>query len=209
LAGAHRIQDTTLPCKSTTAQRRRCIRNQAIGCERTVACDGRRSNGGMKKGSGSISRVLSQAIGKPDRLGWPSIWDGGYPPPRATYPMNLPKRTASGLWACAQILVILFGLAPDGVCPATPVAGNAVSSYLAISPLPGNGLAAVPWSSACAELHAAELPLQRAVYFLWHFPSRCRVWPLASILSYGARTFLQGVRAFARTPQRPSNPLPI
>ena len=33
-------------------------------------------------------------------------------------------------------LAILFGLAPDGVCPATPVARDAVSSYLAFSPLP-------------------------------------------------------------------------
>ncbi len=31
---------------------------------------------------------------------------------------------------------------------------------------------------------------QPAVSFLWHFPSRFRVWPLASILSCGARTFL-------------------
>ena len=30
----------------------------------------------------------------------------------------------------------LFGLAPDGVYPATPVAGGAVRSYRTISPLP-------------------------------------------------------------------------
>lgn len=47
----------------------------------------------------------------------------------------------------------LFGLAPNGVYPAVPVTRNAVSSYLAISPLP--------------DLH-------RAVYFLWHFPPVAR-----------------------------------
>ncbi|MDB5102747.1 MAG: hypothetical protein JWP91_436 [Fibrobacteres bacterium] len=53
--------------------------------------------------------------------------------------LDLPALSRGGL-------AILFGLAPDGVCPAIPVARNAVSSYLAISPLPGNGLAAIPWS---------------------------------------------------------------
>jgi hypothetical protein len=33
-------------------------------------------------------------------------------------------------------MACLFGLAPDGVCPATDVTTRAVSSYLAISPLP-------------------------------------------------------------------------
>ena len=37
----------------------------------------------------------------------------------------------------------------------------------------------------------ASLEHRGAVYFLWHFPSRHRAWPLASILSCGARTFLQ------------------
>ena len=45
--------------------------------------------------------------------------------------------------------VLLFGLAPDGVYHAFPVASKAVSSYLAFSPLP----------RSCG-----------AVYFLWHFP---------------------------------------
>jgi hypothetical protein len=43
---------------------------------------------------------------------------------------DLPAGDASNIVAC------LFGLAPDGVCPATDVATRAVSSYLAISPLP-------------------------------------------------------------------------
>jgi len=32
-----------------------------------------------------------------------------------------------------------------------------------------------------------------AVYFLLHSPARFRVWPLASILPFGARTFLQAL----------------
>jgi len=43
---------------------------------------------------------------------------------------NLPASDASNVIAC------LFGLAPDGVYPATNVAIRAVSSYLAISTLP-------------------------------------------------------------------------
>jgi hypothetical protein len=68
-------------------------------------------------------------------------------------------------------MVSLFGLAPDGVYPATDVATSAVSSYLAISPLP---------------VYRNKL----AVYFLWHFPSPHGVRPLAGILLCGARTFL-------------------
>ena len=43
--------------------------------------------------------------------------------------------------------IFLFGLAPDGVYPATSVTRGAVRSYRTISPL-----------------------LRKAVYFLWHFP---------------------------------------
>src|SRR5438128_51184 len=46
-----------------------------------------------------------------------------------------------------------------------------------------------------------------AVCSLWHFPSRRRVRPLAGILSYGARTFLQGTDVNP-IPQQPSDPLP-
>ncbi len=44
---------------------------------------------------------------------------------------HLPRATAG-----SRRSDILFGLAPDGVYLAIPVAGNAVSSCLAISPLP-------------------------------------------------------------------------
>ena len=43
----------------------------------------------------------------------------------------------------------LFGLAPDGVCPAQPVTRLAVRSYRTVSPLPAT------WLAVC---------------FLWHFP---------------------------------------
>jgi len=65
---------------------------------------------------------------------------------------------------------ILLGLAPDEVYHATPVTSRAVSSYLAVSPLPA---------------------LLRAVYSLLHFLSRYRAWTLSSIMPCGARTFLQ------------------
>jgi hypothetical protein len=64
----------------------------------------------------------------------------------------------------------LFGLAPGGVCPASPVTRAAVSSYLAFSPLPLDKLG--------------------AVCFLWHFPWGHPRSPLATTLPCGARTFL-------------------
>ena len=67
-------------------------------------------------------------------------------------------------------LVPLLGLAPDGVCLASDVTTGAVSSYLAVSPLP--------------------LPEGRGGMFLWHFPSGHPAPPLAGILPGGARTFL-------------------
>ncbi len=67
--------------------------------------------------------------------------DTDRPASLATYP-----KTSGG----PPSIVFLFGLAPDGVYPALHVTIQAVSSYLAISPLPG-----------------LKDP---AVYFLWHFP---------------------------------------
>ena len=54
-------------------------------------------------------------------------------------------------------------------CRATLVTKCAVSSYLAVSPLP---------------------TLQQAVCFLLRYPSHYCAWTLSSILLYGARTFL-------------------
>jgi len=53
----------------------------------------------------------------------------------------------------AKSLLLLFGLAPDGVYLATNVAICTVRSYRTFSPLP-----------------ALTFKLKLAVYFLWHFP---------------------------------------
>ena len=72
--------------------------------------------------SRSISRVLSRAI---IHLGYLSQGTSS----------NLPGNRADHTLE-ASLTAPLFGLAPDGVCPATPVAGSAVRSYRTISPLP-------------------------------------------------------------------------
>ena len=64
--------------------------------------------------------------------------------------------------------VPLFGLAPGGVYKASVVTGGAGEL------LP----------------HLFTLTRFLAVFFLLHFPSRCRDWALPSALSCGARTFL-------------------
>ena len=110
-------------------------------------------------GSPPISRVLS----------WAAIPLG---PPLPTGSSSLPGSDAS------SVIASLFGLAPDGVCRAVRVATSAVSSYLAISPLPVlanlGGIFLLhfpsPWVTACAITYNAR--------------------PLAGILLYGARTFL-------------------
>ncbi len=103
-------------------------------------------------GSPPISRVLS----------WAAIPLG---PPLLTASSSLPGSDAS------HVITPLFGLAPDEVCHAVRVATSAVSSYLAISPLP-----------VLANLGGI---------FLLHCLSPHGARPLAGILLYGARTFLQ------------------
>ena len=67
----------------------------------------------------------------------------------------------------------LFGLAPGGVCLATPVTSGPVRSYRTLSPLP-------------------VLPKEpSAVFSLLHFPSPCDARALPGTLPFGARTFLQ------------------
>src|SRR4029078_4517935 len=73
----------------------------------------------------------------------------------------------------------LFGLAPQGVCRASSVAGRAVRSYRTVSPLP-------------------DPRRNPAVCSLLHCPSRRLASPLASLLPVGARTFLS---APARRPR--------
>ena len=59
----------------------------------------------------------------------------------------------------------LFGLAPDGVCPAAAVTRSAVRSYRTVSPLPAMTSRSV-----------------QAVCFLWHFPWGRPRRPLAGIV---------------------------
>ena len=112
------------------------------------------SEGYRRLGSRSISRVLS----------WTAIPLGVLLPARSS---SLPGSSASHAHAS------LFGLAPDGVCRAVRVTTAAVSSYLAVSPLP-----ALAWTRTSA------------VCFLLHFPSPHGARSLTGILLYGARTFL-------------------
>jgi hypothetical protein len=103
-------------------------------------------------------------------LSWAAIPLG---PPLPAASSNLPGSSAS------NAIAPLFGLAPDEVCRAVRVATSAVGSYPTGSPLPD--LLAEP----------------SAVYFLLHCLSpwtacaACCARPLAGILLYGARTFLQ------------------
>ena len=76
-----------------------------------------RSGNRHESGSRPISRVLS----------WTAIHLGRASPHASS---NLPGNRTG------RTIVPLFGLAPDGVYPATPVARRAVRSYRTISPLP-------------------------------------------------------------------------
>ena len=82
--------------------------------------------------SGPISRVLSRPYFHKDGMTIPL----GYALRRTSsnLPGNLlPPKRKTGRTVLAAAL---FGLAPDGVCPATRLTTDAVSSYLAVSPLP-------------------------------------------------------------------------
>jgi len=72
----------------------------------------------------------------------------------------MPHATYPGHGAEVRHMQPLFGLAPGGVCPATPVAGGAVRSYRTLSPLP------------------VVTEARQAVCFLWHFPWGCPRRPL-------------------------------
>ena len=111
-----------------------------------------------------ISRVLYPLRGD-DHLSGPVVTDRLKQPTRISSSCGPQPVLANG---------ILLGLAPDEVYRAIPVARNAVSSCLALSPLP------------CPSLRP-----NLAVCFLLHCLSRFRAWTLSSILPCGARTFLQ------------------
>lgn len=95
-------------------------------------------------------------------LSWAAIPLG---PPLLTASSSLPGSDAS------HVIAPLFGLAPDEVCRAVRVTTSAVGSYPTISPLP-----------VLANLGGI---------FLLHCLSPHGARPLAGILLYGARTFLQ------------------
>lgn len=84
-----------------------------------------------KPGSVSAHRL------RPAGGGWPFIWGARRRAPRATDPdggvkTRLPARFPKDAGGRPSLL----GLAPGGVCPAAPVAGDAVRSYRPISTLP-------------------------------------------------------------------------
>ena len=94
---------------------------------------------GRKIARRPISRVLSLSC---DR-GWPFIWDARHRTPRATDPGD---DAGTRLPAEAGVPP-LFGLAPGGVYRATSVAGGAVVSYTAVSPLPRISKPSQAWGS--------------------------------------------------------------
>ncbi len=114
----------------------------------------------MRWGSPSISRVLS----------WTAIPLGVPLPARSS---SLPGSDAS------NVIASLFGLAPDGVYRAVRVAASAVSSYLAVSPLPDP--ARFREGHRRSVLCCTFRRLRLAAY---------SARPLAGILLCGARTFL-------------------
>jgi hypothetical protein len=79
----------------------------------------------------SISRVLSKGC----PFVRPFIWDASRLTPLATYP-DTPTHKRAVICANANNMVSLFGLAPGGACHAPFLTVGAVSSYLAVSPLP-------------------------------------------------------------------------
>ena len=124
-----------------------------------------RSGEGMREsgmGSPPISRVLSSNDDLRRHC-------------RAVIPLGaaLPRRSSSLPGSNAsRVGAPLFGLAPDGVYRASPVASPAVGSYPTVSPLPDPPKGP---SAVCS---------------LLHFPSPHDARPLAGILLCGARTFL-------------------
>jgi len=117
-------------------------------------------------GSSPISRVLSSR-------------PVSQPACRAVIPLDdaLPRRSSSLPGdSASSVDVPLFGLAPDGVYRAVRVTTSAVGSYPTVSPLPD--LLAEP-SAVCSLLHFPSLS-----------PEGYGARPLAGILLYGARTFL-------------------
>jgi len=99
------------------------------------------------------------------------------PPSSSDLPGSLPRTTGCG---DGRPSAPLFGLAPHGVYHASAVTGRAVRSYRTLSPSP----TADPW----------------AVFFLRHFPSRCRGRALPGVLSVRSPDFPPLTIGSRRTP---------
>ena len=147
------------------------------------------------RGPGRKSRQLAC---KPGSV-WSYLRDGHSSGTPIAERLEQPTRTASletGFEARSpRLRPSLFGLAPDGVCPASTVTGAAVRSYRTVSPLPGRSKP------------------QRAVSSLWHFPWGRPRRPLTAILFPWCPDFPPPDPAGAITPrpafhrQRPSGQL--
>ena len=123
---------------------------------------------------------------------------------RAVIPLGdaLPRRSSSLPGSDAShVDAPLFGLAPDGVCRAVRVATSAVSSYLTLSPSPDT--CGRRRTAFCCHASPARVAPPQAVQVTWTGEvapsgdtfhrfglSAYGARPLAGILLYGARTFL-------------------
>ena len=111
-----------------------------------------------------VSRVLYPMPRVVSRVGWQSsIWDDGYPPPRATYP-----ETARDEPLPPYLVLLRAGLAqPAG----HPTAGALLPHHLTLTAV----LTEARTGWRCVSVR---------------FPSARAAWELPSALSRGARTFL-------------------
>jgi len=147
--------------------------------------------GGHQWGIGKVERVC-----RPDsvrrRTGVTIIRLGGRLPGRSSH---LPARSGEPPCAARRPRACLFDVAPDGVWRAGPVATSAVSSYLAVSPLP-SGPADRPPLGRCAFCSTFRRPGPRGLL-------RLAVSQHPALWSPD----LPPAPALSRRDQRPSDPL--
>ena len=119
----------------------------------------------------------AEAVNKPNSVsdpGYPetgydhSSLDDGYPTSHATYPET---------WTSSPQVFLYLVLHQVGFTKLSRSSGKLVRSYRTFSPLPRRFQVRIP-------------EIFMAVYFLLHFPSRCRDSMLWSTLLCGVRTFL-------------------
>jgi hypothetical protein len=109
---------------------------------------------------------------------------GGHPSERPTSGRSPANRFAG------REPIPTLGLAPGGVCRATPVTRNA------------GALLPHRFTLTCARSGRARAE-PSAVCSLWHFPSDHSAWPLASTLPFGVPTFLDPVTLASAEPRPP------